>query len=205
MQKAEYPFLADWFSISLRWLILLGITVSLVVAGSMNWPVTIIILIGTIWNIILSTLAIFNIRLGFHRYINTFLDLIFTTLLFFFSGGLLGPLVWVGLMAIFSSAIYFGWKGSLLVALALTIFDAGGSVFGWGGSAQPVLFNLFIFSGFNLVAGAVFGILSTQLYRAVRSNFQGIVKGRKENDSRLQRSERQRMQTFFSMTEVLRS
>jgi hypothetical protein len=50
MHRFDSPYMADWFAISMRWIVLVGLVVSLELPGSSNeivWPL--IILIG--WNL----------------------------------------------------------------------------------------------------------------------------------------------------------
>ena len=104
-QKDDYPFLADWFAISLRWLVLLGVPTTLLMAGSLNWNVIYVILFGMLWNIFSTILAVVNRRIPAHRLVHVVVDAAITGLFFLFSGGLTGPLAWVSLMALFPAAI----------------------------------------------------------------------------------------------------
>ncbi len=51
MRTFETPYAADWFAISLRWAVLLGLIVSLALGGSLTamraWPLAIIV----VWNL----------------------------------------------------------------------------------------------------------------------------------------------------------
>ena len=60
MKKAEFPYLADWFAISLRWFSLLGITIALTSSGSFLWPVVTVLVLSAIWNVFMSLTAILN-------------------------------------------------------------------------------------------------------------------------------------------------
>ena len=203
-RKDEYPYLADWFAISLRWLVLLGISSTLLLAGSLNWLVIGVILFSALWNSVASVLAMVNRRMPGHRLLNVSMDLLVTALFFYFGGGITGPLAWVSLMALFSAAIYYEWRGSLLVAALFSLFQA---VFVFVLS-QPSLYLielLLITSVFNLVGGLLFGLLSRQVINSARRRYQGLV-GRRNNDDRLvQRQERDRMRSIFSMIETLSS
>jgi signal transduction histidine kinase len=203
VQKAEYPFLSDWFAISLRWLVLLGIVNSLLVARSMDWKVTGIVLFVALWNIFNTVLAMLNIRLAFHREINVGVDFLVNITLFFFSGGLTGVLAWCGLMSIFSTAIYYGWLWSILAGVLLTIAQLAGTLLGIGAPVELSLEIIGILAGFNVACGAVFGVLSSQLYRQVRQNYQGQLTRRQEKDRHLRRSERESMRTLYDLIETL--
>ena len=67
--------LSDWFAITLRWLTILGLTVSLTRADQLMLPRN-LFLVGLIaWNLILTFIAVLNRRLNFHRQINLVIDL----------------------------------------------------------------------------------------------------------------------------------
>ena len=130
MRTSDAPFLADWFAISLRWLSLLGLTLSLGLAGQLTLESGCILLVSTIWNIFVSILAILNKRLPAHRAINVTFDLAAAAGIFWFGGGLLGPVAWSGLLVLFPTGIYYEWKGCLLLALLLSGSEFG--MAGWG-------------------------------------------------------------------------
>jgi signal transduction histidine kinase len=203
VQKAEYPFLSDWFAISLRWLALLGIANALIVARSLDWMVIGVVLIVVLWNIFNTILAMLNIRLAIHRQINVAVDFLANLALFFLSGGLTGVLVWCGLMSIFSTAIYYGWLWSILAGLILTLCQLGVSVLALGVPVELTFDKIGILAGFNLASGAVFGVLSSQLYRQVRRNYQGQLTRRQERDQRLRLGERERIRTLYDLVETL--
>ncbi len=96
MRKADSPFLADWFVISLRWLVLLGAAVRLAEGGAATLALEGVFGIGALWNLFASVLAVLNRRLPNHRIIFVTGDLVLCMLLFVFSGGLAGRLWWIG-------------------------------------------------------------------------------------------------------------
>ena len=225
-KKDEYPFLADWFSISLRWLVMLGITSSLLMAGTLYWPVVYMILFCVVWNLFSSALAMTNRRMPAHRLVHVLVDIVVALLFYYFGGGITGPLVWVSLMALFSAAIYYEWQGSLLAAILLSLLQSGLLVLqsdliqlpetlavfqttlqpGLSVDMQPYLWQfLGALTGFNLLAGAVFGLLSRQLVGSARRHYQALIGKRHDDERRAQRRERDRMRVIFDMIETLSS
>lgn len=201
MRKSDYPFLADWFAISLRWLVLLGMAYSLVLTQFFSYSLAGIMLVSTLWNFFITILAILNQRMPRHRELNVVVDFLVTTSLFFFSGGVAGPLVWSGLLTLFSTAIYFEWQGSLLMSIVISCIQVGGTLISTGFEVSFGLIGLL--AGFNLFSGGLFGFLSTQLYRRLRNNFQALLHQRGESEMQLKMGERERMQVFYSMIETL--
>jgi signal transduction histidine kinase len=201
VQKYDYPYFADWFAISLRWMVILGVAFSLLAASIFNLPLTILALVGTIWNFFITLLAIFNRRIIYHRILNVGVDFVLTSLLFFFSKGLGGPLVWISLLSLFSAGIYFGMLGSLVLSVMVTLIQIGG-LFLFQRVHLPIEF-LAMLAGFNLLAGALFGFLNQQLVNRLRKHYESLVKKRDEADRSIMLNERGRMQDFYEMVETL--
>ena len=201
MQKSEHPYLADWFAVSLRWLVLLGITSSLFFAQTLHHNLGIVLLVSTLWNIFISILVIFNRRLGSHRLLNLLVDVTAASVFFFFSGGLSGPIAWSGLLALFSAGIYYGWLGGILVGILTSMLQIAVTIV--SGSFPLNVETIGVLSGFNLLSGLLFGLLGYQLYNRISLDYKGKVKTEKDKDNLLVRSERERLQTLFGMIEAL--
>jgi signal transduction histidine kinase len=201
MHKSDYPFLADWFAISLRWLVLLGMAYSLITTQFFSYLLAGIMLVSTLWNIFITMLAILNQRMPRHRELNVVVDFLVTTSLFFVSGGVAGPLSWSGLLTLFSTAIYFEWQGSLLMAVVISCIQVVGTLISTGFDVSFGIIGLL--AGFNLFSAGLFGFLSMQLCRRLRDKFQDLLHQRGESDMQLKMGERERMQAFYSMIETL--
>lgn len=164
MRKFDSPYIADWFAISLRWLTLFALTLTLTESNELLalWPLFLLVL----WNLSMSVMAGLNIRLRYHRRLAVFVDLLFAGLLFWTKQGFTGPVLWVGILPILSGAIYFEILGGLLTAsviaaveLAYTYFEMPSGYLVTGGIAAAV----------TLVLGLLFGFLSYKLIRGLRS------------------------------------
>ena len=117
MRIAESSLLVDRFSISLRWLTLLGLSISLINQESTSLPLQATFLVFALWNFSLTVATFLNQRLTSHRVVIVIIDLVVANLLFFFSGVLEGSLGWVGLLSLFSAALYFNHQGVLWITL----------------------------------------------------------------------------------------
>ena len=122
MRKFNTPYIADWFAISLRWLALMGIVVSLGLGQSLTmqlfWPLALL----TFWNLSLTALASLSIRILYHRFISFGIDLIFTGIFFWMQGRLDGTVWWAGILPIITGAIYFDFWGALFAAIIFSVF-----------------------------------------------------------------------------------
>jgi len=201
VQKYDYPYFSDWFAISLRWLVMLGVAFSLLAGSVFNVQLTVVTLVGTIWNFFITLMAIFNRRIFAHRIVNVGVDFLLTSLLFFMSKGLAGPLVWISLLSLFSAGIYFGMMGSLALSVTVTLVQISGLLI-FQRISLPLEF-LAVLAGFNLLAGVLFGFLNQQLVNRLRKHYESLVNKRNEADKSLLLNERGRMQVFYEMVESL--
>lgn len=197
MHKSDYPYLADWFAISLRWLALLGIIAALAFAGAIQLRLAAVVLVSIVWNTYSSILAVLNRRLNQQRILNVWIDSLISISLFFLSDGLAGPLAWANLLALFSAAIYYEWRGSLFIAFLLSILETGGIYLFDRAAFDPRILALFL--GFNLAAGGMLGFICYQLMQRLRDNYKNRLIQRKEQ----LRRERERIRNFSQQVETL--
>jgi signal transduction histidine kinase len=211
MRNADSPYLADLFAISLRWLALFGLAISLGTGGYLAQglgkspiPLTLIVLsLPAFWNGFVSALAILNRRLFWHRQINVALDLVFSMALFSSAGGLVGGVAWASLLPLFSSAIYFEARGALLTAILASAFQIGYTYLFISHQVHPLVIG--VIGGFNLSVGIVVALLSTPLMSRLRRSYQFTMSQRRESERKAQRLERDRMRALFSMIETFSS
>ena len=123
MRTFDTPYIADWYAISLRWLTLLGMVVTLVLGGmffsTASWLLGGLIL----WNMVMSILAGLNVRISYHRQISLAIDLLVVGFFFWLQGGLYGPVFWAGLLPILIGAIYFEFWGALTSAILFSALE----------------------------------------------------------------------------------
>lgn len=208
MKSADSPYLMDVLAISLRWLALFGIAISLGVGGAFipnepGSPRLIILVVAmtapALWNGYVSALAIFNRRLPKHRYINVGLDLLFALILFVVTGGFSGQVFWVAVLPIFSSAVYFEGRGALIIALSISLLQVGYTyLINNNIQALPIL----LISGLNIIGAAVVALLGAPVIRQLRKQYQATLNQRKESEHTVQRQERDRMKAMFEMIET---
>lgn len=195
MHKSDSPFVADWFVVSFRWLVLLGATISLSLAGQLLSPGNLLLVFLTLWNISLTWLAGLNRRLERHREISLAIDLTLSILFMALQGGILGPAAWVVLLPILTGAIYFDLRGGLLAAgvVSLAIFVEGllRGLPGWVG--------LGIAATLSLALGSFFGFISQRLIESLR------IMRQKETEAREKalRGENERLRAIYNMTSSL--
>ncbi|MCG2788231.1 MAG: histidine kinase [Anaerolineae bacterium] len=194
MYKSDTPFIADWFVISLRWLVLLGVIVSLSISDALaSWGNAILALL-VFWNIILTWLAGLNRRLPNHREISLLIDLGVSVGFFWIQGGLSGPATWVGILPIISGALYFDLRGGLLASLIIAIVQASDALLHNMGILWLVFPALI-----TILLGAFFGFISQQMINQLRLM---RVKQTEERE-RENRTETERMRAIYKLSSTL--
>ncbi len=201
MRSFDIPYLADWATSTIRWVLLLGVTLSLSTAASLNSTNLTLISLAVFWNLFASALATLNRRLQFHRPINVVFDTLICFLIFIFNRGPIGPMIWVGIIAIATATIYYGWRGGLVMTAAITFLQAGWVLF--NGDPKITLASFDVTLIYNLGAGIFTIITSTFLIRYLRARYNTMLKSRKDSERKAQLAERTRMQTFYGMVETM--
>lgn len=201
MRSAETPYWADLFVISFRWIILFGLIATLAMSGNLDAVGLAILGLTALWNMFNTIIASVNRRLQNHRPINLAIDVIFAILLFIVSGGISGPIIWVGALAVSSASIYYLLPGAILVAVLISFLETGYVYIQTRNDFSFIFLAIII--GINLSAGVITGLLSNPLIRRLRSNYQGLVSRRKEVEVKVQRTEHDRMKALFELTEKM--
>lgn len=188
--------MADWFAISLRWIMLVGLIVSLGLGGklelSISWPLGLLIA----WNLAMTALASLNVRMPYHRFINILADLVFAGAFYWVQGGLRGPAVWTGLLPILTGSIYFELLGALFVSLLFSglMIYTGLQVDGDLPIAMTISFTL-------IMLGLVFGLLGRSMIAHMRKN-RALWQDSEEKRSAMQA---ERMRAIYELTTTLSS
>jgi signal transduction histidine kinase len=180
VQKSNYPFLPDWFAISLRWLTLVCFTCALGITRSFNWGLAGIIFFSLLWNVLNSVSTILNRRIRWHRLINVLVDGLVSILLFVFTNGIPGPLAFSGILVIFSGAVYFNILGSIMAAVAISLLQSVFTLFFSGMIVSAWLPAAFLI--INLLIAAIVGLLSQQVIVWLRQYYRGTVRSPEDDE-----------------------
>ncbi len=197
MRRFETPYIADWFATTLRWMVLVGLIVSLSISGQLKTAPFGSLTLMFLWNTVMSVLAGMSIRVrSNHRQIVLGVDFLLALLFFWAQGGLEGSQAWVGLMPILTGAVYFEMRGALIVALLFALF-------------QYVISQSLFSNGLNVVAlssilltvlaGLASGLAGNFLMRRMRRERQT----RMDADERRQRMESERLRAIYELTSTL--
>lgn len=196
MRRFDTPYMADWFAISLRWIMLVGLIVSLGLAQKIDvvsmWPLGIMI----VWNLAMTALASLNVRITYHRRISILADLVLAGAFFLSQGGLRGPAFWTGLLPILTGSIYFEFFGALIAAFLFSglVLYTGAQV---QGDFSLSLIIAVILAGLSLV----FGFLGRRMMAHMRQN-RALWMDAEEKKRAIQN---ERMRAIYELTSTLSS
>lgn len=201
MHSSDFPYLYDWFAISIRWLVLMALTLSLTLNGRLDAYTSAVLSIILVWNLYVSLLAILNRRMRAHRQINVIFDVSASLALFWLSGGVQGPVSWCGFLALFSASIYLNSVGAFIVAIIISLAEAGLAFL----QSQVLLLQLSVavVVVLNLAGGLGLGYLSRKTVREARSVFMRQIQERKNVEQLIVRQEHDRTQAYYALTATL--
>jgi hypothetical protein len=117
--------LTDWFVISVRWLTVLGLTVSLSLHGRLVSLPGMLLFALAVWNIAMTEMAGMLRLQRCHRWMSLFLDLVVALSLFWQQGGFGGPAYWAGFLPMFTAAFYFYLGSTFIVAVLVSLAEIG--------------------------------------------------------------------------------
>jgi hypothetical protein len=186
--------MADWFAISLRWVMLVGLVVSLGLGGRLElstaWPLGLLI----VWNLGMTALASLNIRMSRHRQVSIAVDLLLTGAFFWVQGGLRGPAFWAGFMPILTGSIYYEMLGGLFSA----VFFSGLILYaGFQNRADlPLALTITAVMAF---LGVLFGFMGRRLIVHMRRTRDVWL----DTEERRRRIQNERLRAIYELTSTL--
>jgi signal transduction histidine kinase len=197
MRTFNTPYVADWYAVSLRWLTLLGMVVSLSMGGRLFsvavWPLGGLIL----WNLTMMMFAGLSSRMAYHRQISLTIDLLMTGAFFWMQGGLYGPVLWAGLLPILIGAIYFELWGALFAAALFSILEVTTI---WTGLIFPAFLQTsLVVVVSTLGLGLLFGFISRRLIEYLREMRVTHI----DEEQRRIRMEGERWRALYELTSTL--
>jgi signal transduction histidine kinase len=194
MDKSDSPYIEDWFIVSLRWLVLLGVTASLSIEGQLVSISSALLFLLVCWNVIVAVLAGLNRRFSYHRQISLGIDVTIAALFFYLQGGAFGPAAWLILLSLVSGAIYFDMFGGLGAGLVLALVEGAG-IYLYGANVLTSIVAIIVTVG----SGLVFGLISRKIIGQLRTTRQKQVVSREKQN----RVENDRMRAIYDLTTTL--
>jgi len=117
MRIANPPPSADLFSITIRWLFLIVITLWIAINRSFNNQMLVLITVGIAINTVATYLAFSARMTQIYRIISVAGDLIVSALILFYSGTPRKGLIWISFLPLATASFYFQWLGVALITI----------------------------------------------------------------------------------------
>jgi signal transduction histidine kinase len=196
IKRYDTPYTADWFAISLRWLLLIGFVISLGLGGKLDLKISAPLGLMVAWNLGMTYLASINTRMNYHRRINILVDLLLAGGFYWAQGGLTGPVFYAGLLPIVTASIYFEFRGALIAALVFSawmVFLAYQE--GWR------IVTPMIASGGLILLSILFGFLGGRMIEHMRKNRALWV----DAEEKKRAIQNERMRAIYELTSTLSS
>ena len=197
MRKDGSPFLLDWIVISIRWLLLLGLTISLAASNNFSSYLLITLSAAAFWNITLTIMAALNRRFWAHRYLSVVVDMLIACLLFFLSGTFGGNIAWVGLLPLSSAALYFLISGVLLTAIVVLVVQ------GLLALSTYELYSVLAYLGFLVPLYLVYALLLGYVSKRMLFRLSQSERARMESHQATERAERERNQAIYHLISAM--
>ena len=197
MRRFESPYIADWFAVSLRWIVLVGVILFLALNQRLTSTPFGPLLLMLAWNTIQSILAGMSIRLlNYHRQIVLVVDFVLAAVFFWAQGGLVGPAAWIGLMPILTGAVYFEMWGAFAVAIVFAAFQyvVASDLFRRL-LDTPALSSILL----TVLMGMASGLIGYYLIHRLRRERQTRV----DAEERRRRVENERLRAIYELTSTL--
>jgi signal transduction histidine kinase len=196
MKRFATPYMADWFAISLRWIMLLGFVVSLGLNGALSSSLLWSVGAMGAWNLGMTALAAMNVRVNYHRVISVIVDLLLAGVFFGAQGGLTGPVFWAGLLPILTASIYFEFLGALAAGVGFAVY-----MFYLAYRADLALSMPLTLGGILVVLSALFGFLGRRMIAYMRLNRALWM----DAEDRKRAIQNERMRAIYELTSTLSS
>jgi signal transduction histidine kinase len=199
MRITQSLLLADRITIAFRWILLMIFTVLLSQWGTFTDAINFTLVVAGLVNFSLTIISLINRRLPFHPQISIVFDLVFITLIFYFTNGSNSPLFWTGLIPLFSAAIYFGVRGGLIVSL-VTILSLLLSIYlSTSLTFSSILDNIALPSGLIIISGLILGYMGRLL--GYQLQYRHVLELSRKGET--ERKERERTSTLYNITSTL--
>lgn len=200
MRKFDSPYMTDWFVISLRWVLLVSVTVALGMSQKFALFTSLPLILLLIWNLTMTAMAGLNMRMNLHRLFSVLTDLVLVGAFYWAQGGLRGPAYWAGLLPVISGAIYFEVWGALISSLlfsALVLYS--------GLQAENGLTLAIVISAAQTLLSLLFGFLSHSMSGNMKHNRENLKSGEAKRVAAQAAEQTERARAMYELTLALTS
>jgi signal transduction histidine kinase len=197
MHASESPFTIDWFTVTIRWMFLAGLILSLALGGQLFILQNILLIALVLWNTALSLVAGLNYRFPRHRALCMAVDILVAGLYFTLSGGFASSASWIIFLPLISSTLYFELIGALISIVLMVTIQI---VVTFSRPFAPLALLILGFSIFlTILVGGLFDYLGMRLIQTIRRTRedQGSM------DKKIHGLENDRLRAIYGLTSTL--
>jgi signal transduction histidine kinase len=197
MRRFESPYIADWFATTTRWIVLLGLVMSLALRGQLDNVQLWLLAAMFIWNVLMSILAGMSMRLRvYHRQIVLGVDFLLAVLFFWLEGWLGGTSVWVSILPVLLGAVYFEMWGAFLAGGVFALLQY---VFARDSFSDDIA----LITSSGLVLTVLIGLVAGVAGRLGMGKLRVERKTRLDAEERLRRMESERLRAIYELTSTM--
>jgi signal transduction histidine kinase len=194
MRASKSTILADRIVLSLRWLILVGLSLYLGWENQVTQSLLMVFLASAVWNLVLMLLSLIHRRLPSHSYVTIGVDGLIGFLFLYLTDAVGTPLPWGGLLPIITGAFYFGFQGGVFISLGVILIEGIylTSVSGYQEGFNTISLPALVLFG----SGVAAGFIAQQIGYFLRQ--QQALEHSKQVEA--ERIERERIKALYSIT-----
>jgi len=197
MRRFETPYIADWFATTVRWIVLVGLIISLALRDQVNAAPLWLLAIMFIWNIAMSVMAGLSVRLRlYHRQIILAVDFLLAAIFFLLKGELAGTSIWVGILPVLLGAVYFEMWGAFLAGGVFALLQ-------YLVSRDSFSNNFALIASSGLVLTLFIGLIAGVLGRLGMGRLRVARRSRLDAEERLRRMESERLRAIYELTSTM--
>ena len=197
MRRFETPYIADWFATTVRWIVLVGLIISLALRDQVNAAPLWLLATMFIWNIAMSVMAGLSVRLRlYHRQIILAVDFLLAAIFFLLKGELAGTSIWVGILPVLLGAVYFEMWGAFLAGGVFALLQ-------YLVSRDSFSNNFALIASSGLVLTLFIGLIAGVLGRLGMGRLRVARRTRLDADERLRRMESERLRAIYELTSTM--
>lgn len=186
-----------WLSSSLRWLVLLGLTLSLAIGDNISNRLILVLAGAALWNIINTLLVAFDRAWDNLGYLNVVIDFAFACALFYLSGAFSGDIPWVGLLVILPASLHLRSRRLILMSLISLV----------GQGLISLMMHEWVISGFYLAVLALvyggIGIIFSGFAQRLSNMWMRIESARIDSLIAIEQAKRDRNRAIYKLISVL--
>jgi len=197
MQPTPAAILSDRITLTLRWLVLVGLVFGLGQASEISTTSLVLVVLTALWNITLFILAANHKQIWRHEYLTTAVDSLLAICFTLFVSINNVPFTWAGFLPVVTAAFYFGMQGGLLVSVGIVIIQAISTIFLPGGFSA--LWSLWLPAAAMIIIGLALGLIAQQVTFLIHRSkeIDQAKKAEKENQ------ERDRLNALYQITSTM--